>query len=285
MLFNNKLDLVGLLLFFLLAVLPLVLGVGYALLYSTGIIGVLNHGFTLHYWKEVLQDPEIYYSLGFSFYVAATALLIAVILALAGTLLFHREIGRGFFSYIVYFPLAIPGIVAALFVMQIFSGAGFLSRICYQFGLINSVHNFPGLINDQWGMGIILALVMLSTPFFMIYFQTIYQSERLEELHQLATTLGASWHEIALKVKIPIILRRAFPTLVLYFIFMLGSYEIPLLLGAQSPQMVSVLVIRKLRRYNLMNIPQAYIIAILYIILVLSIVVYLFKKRKLQYDL
>jgi putative spermidine/putrescine transport system permease protein len=175
--------------------------------------------------------------------------------------------------------------VAALFVIQLLSGAGFLSRISYQLGLIDSVRGFPGMINDQWGIGIITAMVMLATPFFMIYFQTIYKSERLDELAQLATTLGSKKTATSFKVKIPIILSRAFPTMLLYFIFMLGSYEIPLLLGRESPQMVSVLTIRKLRRFNLLDIPQAYIIAILYILVILSVVIYLFKKRRLSYDL
>jgi putative spermidine/putrescine transport system permease protein len=282
---NSTFDLFGLVLFFLLAVLPLLLGVGYALLYSTGLIGALSDGFTLSHWQDVLQNSEILYSFAFSAWIAAAAITISVSLALGGTLLFNKQIDYGFFSYIVYLPLAIPGIVAALFVIQLLSGAGFLSRISYQLGLIDSVRGFPGMINDQWGIGIITAMVMLATPFFMIYFQTIYKSERLDELAQLATTLGSKKTATSFKVKIPIILSRAFPTMLLYFIFMLGSYEIPLLLGRESPQMVSVLTIRKLRRFNLLDIPQAYIIAILYILVILSVVIYLFKKRRLSYDL
>jgi putative spermidine/putrescine transport system permease protein len=282
---HSRLDLFGITLFFLLAVLPLILGVGYAFLYSTGLFGALSDGFTLSHWQEVLQNFEVYYSFGFSIYIAAAAMSISILLALTGTLLFNKQIDEGFFSYIVYLPLAIPGIVASLFIIQLLSGAGLLSRISFQLGLIDSVRSFPGMVNDQWGIGIITAMVMLATPFFMIYFQTIYKSERLDELDRLATTLGSKRFITALKVKVPIILSRAFPTMLLYYIFMMGSYEIPLLLGQQSPQMVSVLTIRKLRRFNLLDIPQAYVIAILYIVIILSVVIYLFKKRRLSYDL
>jgi len=232
-----------------------------------------------------LQNFEVYYSFGFSIYIAAAAMSISILLALTGTLLFNKQIDEGFFSYIVYLPLAIPGIVASLFIIQLLSGAGLLSRISFQLGLIDSVRSFPSMVNDQWGIGIITAMVMLATPFFMIYFQTIYKSERLDELDRLATTLGSKRFITALKVKVPIILSRAFPTMLLYYIFMMGSYEIPLLLGQQSPQMVSVLTIRKLRRFNLLDIPQAYVVAILYIVIILSVVIYLFKKRRLSYDL
>lgn len=282
---SSTFDLFGLVLFFLLAVLPLILGVGYAILYSTGVIGALSDGFTLDYWQDVLQNSEVFYSFAFSTYIAAVAMIIAVTLALCGTLLFNKQIDQGYFSYVVYLPLAIPGIVAALLIIQLLSGAGFLSRISFQLGLIDSVREFPGMVNDQWGIGIIIAMVMLATPFFMIYFQTIYKSERLDELAQLATTLGSKRSITSLKVKVPIILNRAFPTILLYFIFMLGSYEIPLLLGRESPQMVSVLTIRKLRRFNLLDIPQAYIIALIYIVVILSVVIYLFRKRRLSYDL
>ena len=141
------------------------------------------------------------------------------------------------------------------------------------------MEDFPELVNDPLGAGIIISLVLMATPFFIILFANLYQSERLDAYKQLAATLGASAVQCRRKVLVPLLLRRAFPTLVLYFIFVMGSYEIPLLLGSQSPQMISVMAIRKLQRFDLADRPQAYIAGVLYSLLALSCVALLLRRR------
>ena len=283
--FRDKFRLVGIVLFFLLAVMPLLLGVGYALLYSLGVTGILSEGLTLEHWSEVLSDAEILFSFGYSVYITTTTMGIAVMASLFITLQLGGRLNRGALSYISYFPLAIPAIVAALFIFQLFSKAGLFSRISYQVGFTEAIQSFPGLVNDRWAIGIIAAHVMLAVPFFVIYFRNIYRSENLDRYRELALSLGSYPLQTAFRVQVPVLLYRALPTIVLYFLFVLGSYEIPLILGQESPQMVSVLAIRKLRKFNLMDIPEAYIIAILYLIVILGLVLLLFRKRRLSYDL
>ena len=67
----------------------------------------------------------------------------------------------------------------------------------------------------------------------------------------------------------------------MYFIFLLGSYEIPLLLGVQAPQMLSVLTVRKLRDFDLHTQPEAYALAVLYSGFVLTWLYLLFRKHPL----
>ena len=109
------------------------------------------------------------------------------------------------------------------------------------------------------------------------------ESERLTDLSRLARTLGSAEKQIAKRLSIPILIQKNFPTLILYYIFILGSYEIPLLLGRESPQMVSVLISRKvIRPYDLMDKPEAFFIALLYTLIVLSLTVIILRKRKLS---
>jgi len=60
----------------------------------------------------------------------------------------------------------------------------------------------------------------------------------------------------------------------LYGLFLVGAYEVPLLLGRQSPRMLSVLIAQKFRRFDLLELPQAYVLTCLYAI----IVVFILKK-------
>ena len=60
---------------------------------------------------------------------------------------------------------------------------------------------------------------------------------------------------------------------------MLGSFEIPLLLGPQSPQMISVLARRKFGLFDLEQKPQAFIIALLYTGLVVALLLVFLRRR------
>lgn len=284
-LFSSKAEAVGIVLFLLLAVVPLLFGTMYAILYSTGAIGLMSEGVTLSYWRQTLVNFEFWYSFGFTFYIALVTISLTIISALSITLFLKKPFQRGVPGFSLYVPLAFPAIVVAFFVFQLASQSGFLSRIAWQLGLISNTASFPGWVNDPYGIGIIAAHTFMAMPFFTLYFINIYEQERVKEFSQVAQTLGASRLKQFIRIEIPIVIRRAFPTLTLYTIFVLGSYEIPLILGSQSPQMMSVLIIRKLRKFSLSTIPEAYVIALIFISIIILLLILIFKTRTFSYDL
>ncbi len=272
----------GLLLFVAMAILPIVFSLGYATAYSVGLAGLLSTGFTGSYWHDVLFSRDIWRSFGLSLYIAGTTVLITLMLALTITLKCRKALSTGPLSYAIYLPLAIPATVAAFLVFQLLSGAGFLSRILLNAGVISKISEFPDLVNDAASLGIIAAHVGLAVPFFVILFHEIYSSERIDRLSDLARTLGASSRRITTRITVPILLRRGFANIALLFIVVLGSYEIPLLLGLQSPQMISVLTMRKYEMFDIRQKPEAFIAAILYTALVLAILYVLFRRKEVR---
>ncbi|NGP88815.1 ABC transporter permease subunit [Fodinibius halophilus] len=284
-LFNNKAETAGIGLFLLLAVLPLVLGVLYALLYSLGLIGLISDGFTFSHWQRALSDQEFWLSILYTFYIALTTIAISITSALAASLYINKPLQKGIAGFSAYIPLAFPAIVVAFLAFQLGSQSGFFARLFFQFGIITDTAAFPEMVNDPFGIGIIAAHTFMAMPFFTLYFMSLYDQENISELSQVAQTLGASRTAQLRRIIVPIILKRAFPTLTLYTIFVMGSYEIPLILGRQTPQMMSVLVIRKLRRFSLSTIPEAYITALVFIAIILTILYLLFKSRTFSYDL
>ncbi len=258
-------------LFLVIAGLPLALGVGYALTHSLGLTGIISEGFTTGHWLEVLTSGVLWRALGFSAYVALVSIALAVAGALGVVVYWADDLRRSWLSYIVYLPLTLPAMVVAFFSFQLLSKAGFASRLAFQLGLTSGLEGFPDLVNDNYGIAIIFAHTLMALPFFTIFFAGLYESERLPELKQLSTTLGARPGQITRRVVAPILLRRASATLLLYFIFVMGAYETPLLLGSQSQPMVSVLTIQKLQRFNLQDIPQAYAISVVYTVLVVGL--------------
>lgn len=271
---------INLTIFILLAAAPLLAGLAYALLYSFGLIGILNKGFTVEHWQKVLTDIVFWRSMGFSFYIAFITMSIAISLALWAVVRWGTTFRKGALSFLIYLPLTLPATVMGFYTFQLLSKSGVLSRLGFQMGLLNNLDAFPSLVNDSCGVGIIFAHVCMATPFFVILFTNLYHNERLSAFMELAKTMGATQGQITWRVLVPVLLRRSFATLVLYFIFVMGAFEIPLLLGSQSRQMVAVLTIEKLQKFNLYDIPQAYVISVVYGMIVITLVLYLLGKQK-----
>jgi len=284
-LYKAKAESPAILLFLLLAVIPPLMGILYAILYSLGITGLMSEGFTLSYWEQTLGDMEFWFSLGYTFYIALVAILITIIFALGLTLFMKKPLQKGLSCFLGHVPLAFSAIVVAFLVFRVASQSGLLARIAWQLGWITDSAEFPDLVNDSFGIGIIAAHTFMAVPFFSLYFMNLYEGERIREFRRVAHSLGASRIQQLFRIEIPILLQRAFPTIILYTIFVLGSYEIPLVLGQQSPQMMSVLIIRKLRKFSLATIPEAYVTALLFIGITLLLLMVIFRTRTSYFDL
>lgn len=269
-------------LFALLTVAPLAAGILYALAYSLGLTGLLNTGFTLAHWRAVLGAGVFWQALWFSAAQAVGAISLALALALVVVLWRPGAFRTGLLSFAIYLPLTMPAIVVAFLAFQGLSKSGLLSRMAYALGFIGGLEQFPDMINDPAGIGILLAHAGMATPFFILLLTQLYEQERVAAYTSLAATLGATRRQRILKVQTPLLLRRAFPTVVLYALFVMSAYEIPLLLGSQSRPMVTVLAVEKLQRYNLADIPQAYTISVLYSVVVIGATLWLLGRQKTQ---
>lgn len=276
---KNKVNTIGLLFFVLIGVLPFAAALIYSVLYSFGVVGVVNTGFTTEFWQSVLSSGEFFKSFGYSAVIAIVSVTISVSLALWLTFQFQKKFEKPFFSFVLYLPLAVPGVVSAFFTYQLFAKAGFFSRISFHAGLINEARQFPDLVNDSYAFGIILTFITVVMPFFLLLFLNVYKNERVEDLSQLAKTLGANQKQANWKIGLPVILRKTWTLIVLYFIFLLGAYEIPLILGQESPQMLSVLIIRELKQFDLSKLSEGYVVAVIYTVIVSVAAVLLFTRQ------
>ncbi|MEA1786430.1 ABC transporter permease subunit [Arenibacter sp. GZD96] len=277
---KNKSTHISLLFFVLIGVVPFAAALGYALLYSFGIVGAANSGFTTQFWVSVLESGMFFKSFFYSFKIALVAIVFAVGGALWVTLKFRNHLEHKWVSFLIYLPLAVPSIVTAFFTLQLFSKGGFFARLAYAFGWITEPSQFPDLVNDALAFGIVLSFITLIMPFFILLFLNVYKNERVAALSTLATTLGASPKQVTQRVFLPILLKKTWVLVVLYFIFLLGAYEVPLLLGQESPQMLSVLIIRELKQFDLDKISEGYVVAVLYTLIVAIAAVLLFLPKR-----
>ncbi|MEZ4774489.1 MAG: hypothetical protein R3D00_14995 [Bacteroidia bacterium] len=266
-------------LFVLLTVVPLILGLGYSLLYSLGLVGLLNHGFTLEHWQKLVQDQSIFTTFGYNLYITATSLVFILALALFFSrwlMLYHH---KGFYGSL-FLPLTFPPLIAAFSWYYLLSPAGILSRICYWLGLTEGVNDFPRLVNDFLSAGIIITHIFLVFPLFTILFFHQSKKERVAELEAMACTLGSTKGRFFREIYIPLLLKKTAPFILLYGIFLFGAYEVPLLSGRSSPRMVTVFITEKMTRFNLLDIPQGHAMAVLYSLVVIVITLVFTRKSK-----
>lgn len=277
---RNNYTNIGLLFFILIGIVPFVSAFGYAVLYSFGLIGAANHGFTTVFWEAVLQSGAFLKSFVYSFCIALVAIVLSVGGALWTTLKFRKNLEHRFWSFMLYLPLAIPGIVTGFFTFQLFSKGGFFARISYQLGWIMEAAQFPDLVNDTWAVGIVLSFITMVMPFFVLLFLNVYKNQHVDALSELGYALGATPKQVTYRIVLPILLKKTWVLIVLYFIFLLGAYEVPLILGQESPQMLSVLIIQEIKQYDLDSISEGYVVAVLYTFMVSLAAILLFLPRK-----
>jgi putative spermidine/putrescine transport system permease protein len=259
---------------------PVLVGLIFMLLYGFGGIGLLSRGWTLNYWTKVLGDSATWVTLGYSFAIGLASLLLALALALALQAALGVQVRRGLLRSLLFVPLAVPGLVAGLLSVELFGNAGLLARLAHAAGWIARPADFPTLLFTRSGSGIVLTHVLMVAPFLLLLLDRLGRHERIGELSWVARTLGASRWQAWRQVTLPVLLRAGMPTLSVYFIVLVGAFEVPLLVGAQYPSMISVLIQRRFAQFDITTKPEAYVIASLYAALAMGFLLALFAWRR-----
>ena len=248
--------------------LPVAWIAGYSLVYSLGGIGLLSDGWTLRHWRAAFATEAVRNSVAMSFTIAAAATFASTVVALGVCLMLaswrRHRLTRATLAVLI----ATPATVAGLLVQQLIGPSGWVSRVASTVGVTAGPGDFPVLVNDRWSIGLTLALCLTSTPMLCLFLLNTWSAARIDRYCTMAESLGASRWQARWRVAAPMLMVRARPLIALTFLWSLGAYEIPLLLGRQSPQLFSVLVARHFGQYDLALRPQAFVLATVYLTLV-----------------
>lgn len=264
--------------FILLVPVPVLASLVYSTLYSTGLTGLLSEGFTWTHWRTVYTEGSFVHSLWYSICIAMVSIGLALLAAFYLALTFKQELENKTLSYFLFLPMGIPAVVAAFFSFQMLSPSGWLSRFTQVFGWTSNQDQFPSLVNDSLAIGIICTHVFLAVPYFTFLFRNIYRQEKGDDLLRVATNLGSNKMQARNRIIIPLLLQKAAPSVVMFLIFVFGSYEIPLLLGTSSKRMLSPLVADKMFRFDLLDKPQAHAMLVAYMLFIILVNAILFRR-------
>jgi len=277
----------GLSLIFMLApalVVILVLfagGLALGLSQSLGYMPIIGaYGFSLDAYLQLIKSPGFVPSLLLTIFISVLATLLAVVLAVATALtLRKRFVGKKIVSFLYQFPLTVPHLVVAVGVLLLVSQSGLMARAAFQVGLINDSAQFPILVFDNLGIGVILVYVWKEVPFIGLIALAVLQSMG-NDYEEQARTLGANSWQTFRHVLLPLIIPGILPGSIIVFAYVFSSFEVPYLLGKSYPAMLSVLSYRMYIDVDLDARPQAMAMSILIADVVLILV--LFYRRLSQ---
>ncbi len=240
----------------LFLIITLGFGIGNSLLQSLGFIPSIGlNNFTLDSYIKLFNDKSFIssfvFTLKFSFISSIISLIIGTVLAY----LLHVKCADKKLSFLK-FPIIIPHVIVVLIIITIFSKSGLISRILYNIGIINDLNDFPLLINDSFGIGIILTYIWKETPFItLIIFGII--SKIPKEIFYSAKNLGANSIYIFLHIVIPICKKGILTSFLIIFSFSFSSFETPYLIGATVPKSLAVKAYIEYSSADIFNRPYA----------------------------
>lgn len=248
--YASNLALIALLL--ALTAVPALVGVGYGVLASVGYFRPAGEsGFTLRHYAALWESGDLFRSLGFTLGIAvvATVLSFAVALLLAISVRGASRLNR-WNRFLIQTPLPFPHLVVAVFTVLFLTQSGLVPRLLYALGLIASQESFTELVYDRFGIGILLVFLWKEVPFLAVVMLAVLGSASAR-YEAVAQSLGATpWQRFRF-ITLPVLTRGAVPSLVLVFTFIVGAFEVPLLVGPTYPPMLSVLTVQRYSAANL----------------------------------
>ncbi|PKO10402.1 MAG: hypothetical protein CVU40_04665 [Chloroflexi bacterium HGW-Chloroflexi-2] len=187
---------------------------------------------------------EFWSSLGFSLWVATASTLLSAIGALTIAIWLSNNKGKSqqTDTLALNWNLAFPHLVWAIALLLFFSQSGLLARFTASLGLIQTPADFPILVKDRSGIGIILDYVTKEIPFLTLIVLAVLRSQA-ENLDIVAENLGASRWQRLWYITIPQVLPSLMAGSLIIFGFVFSAYEVPAILGVRYPRMLPVLAL------------------------------------------
>ncbi len=224
-------------------------------------------------------------ALGFTLWVSGAATLLAaagalgvVAVGLGSTR--SPQAPRGIVP-LLNLTLAFPHLVWAVAIALLLAQSGFIARVLFLLGIITTPADFPVLIRDPYGIGIIISYTTKLIPFLLLMLLATLHAQT-DDYAAAAATLGASRWQTLRYVTLPLVLPALTAGMLLGFGFVFGAYEVPALLGVQFPRMLAVLALDFFRNADLRSRAEGMAISVLTgaIVLLVAAVAYALTARR-----
>lgn len=224
-------------------------------------------------YARIFGSKSFIDSLVFSLEIAAISTALSVVIAIAVSMVLRRTfVGRKLALFVYQFNIPVPHLVVAISVLLLLTQTGLASRLLYAVGMISTPSDFPLVVFDQSGIGIIIAFVLKFFPFIGIAVLSLLLTT-IDDYEMQAATLGARPLQRFVHVLLPMMMPSIMFSSILVFAYAFGSYEVPFLLGSTYPKSLSILSYQEFTDIDLNSRPEAMAIANIITVIVVVMVV------------
>jgi putative spermidine/putrescine transport system permease protein len=208
------------------------------------------------HFERLFKDPDFLGSLGLTTYIAATATAIASLISVSLALLLTRlKRHSRLLTFILQIPLTVPHLVVAVAMIFLLTPAGLMARLAVQTGLVDSARAFPLLVNDRWGIGMIIAYVWKEIPFITLMVLSVLQTAGADLLEVGKTLKASSWQRFRY-ITLPTIFPSLSAAALIVFAYTFGAFEVPFLMGRTHPMLLPVWAYKSYSDVDLMARPE-----------------------------
>lgn len=191
-------------------------------------------------YRELFASPDFLRSVGHSLYVAAVSAIVSVVIGTAFAYLVWRAPAwiAGLAS-LYRLPIIFPHIVVAYLTLLFWARTGLVASVLQRVGI--SMELMPQLLYRPNGVGMILAYIYKEFPFAALL--VLGALRTVPEQHLInARMLGANRAQVLFRVVVPLLLPLLNQIFFILFLYALGGFDIPFLLGAGNPPMLPIRV-------------------------------------------
>jgi iron(III) transport system permease protein len=239
--------------------------------------------FTLEYYPRVFANPSTYLLLWSTFKYALGSIAFSLPLALFFAWLINRTDlpGRGWLYSLMFVPMVVPGFLVAIAWVQLAGpNAGALN--VYLRDVFGLEGRGPLNIFSIWGM--VFVTVISSVPSIWLLLLGLFRNMD-PSLEDAAATAGANRFSIMRRITLPLLRPGIATVVILYMVFMVEFFEIPLILGLTAGyRVLSVQIYLDTTHADLQGLPL-YGLAATYAMIALTvgvvlIALYLYTVRR-----
>lgn len=257
------------------------------LLHSFGYFPAANqYQFHIDGYRNLFYSKEFWDSLLMTFRIAAISSLVAGVLGVFVSICLFmlgksaKNSQNRFWHRFFQLPLIIPHLVGAYLMVLLFMQSGWFSRVLASLGIIEEISDFPILINEPYGWGIIFTYAWKEAPFISLLVYPVLLRIHRSWL-EVARVFGANPLTFIREIVIPLIMPTWISATFIVFAFTLSAFEVPYLLGVTYPRMLPVYSFHLYTSGGLADRPQALAVNIILTILtaILGIIAYRISKR------
>jgi sulfate transport system permease protein len=227
------------------------------------------------FWR-IVSDPRVIASFKISFSSTFFAAVINFVfgLIIAWILTRYQFFGKRIIDAFIDLPFAIPTAVAGISLATIFSPMGLLGGFLQQFGITIGFSK----------AGIVIALVFIGLPFVVRTVQPVIE-ELDVGLEEAASSLGANYFQIFVKVIFPSIFPALLTGFAMAFARGLGEYGSIIFISSNMPyesEIVPLLIIKKLMQFDYLGASAIGVtmLGCAFVLLLLTNLLQVYTKRR-----